>query len=409
MKLEGEAQQSRTRKQTVRTSVRTGLWVVIAITLMVGLSGCGPPTPDVVLVGGIFDLTGATNEVGIPYANGVRDYVQCINERGGINGRQIGLIDEDYVYNIERAQALYTRLVEEDEVLVIMGWGTGDTEVLRPRIAADEIPFMSASYSEELTIIETAPYNFLIGVTYSDQMRVALRYILDSWTDTTRLPRVAFIYSDTPFGLSPIQDGRDYAVAHGIEVVDEQIVSLSAIDVTNELQAMAATNPDYAIVQETTAAASVIVLTAREMDLPTQFVLLNWAADEKLIRLCGEAAEGVLGTLSFSLISEDAPGLAEIRSFNQARGIDPATRNIRYVQGWVTMQVMTEGIRRAGDDLTGRGIREGLESLTDFETGGITAPITFSPTSHKGATALRIYQVQEGEWVPITDYLEAQP
>lgn len=53
---------------------------------------------------------------------------------------------------------------------------------------------MSASYSEELTIIETAPYNFLIGVTYSDQMRVALRYILDSWTDTPRLPRVAFIY-----------------------------------------------------------------------------------------------------------------------------------------------------------------------------------------------------------------------
>ena len=393
----------------MRTSVRTGSWVVIAITLMVGLSGCGPPTPDVVLVGGIFDLTGATNEVGIPYANGVRDYVQCINELGGINGRQIELIDEDYGYNIERAQALYTRLVEEDEVLVIVGWGTGDTEVLRPRIAADEIPFMSASYSEELTIIETAPYNFLIGVTYSDQMRIALRYILDSWTDTTRLPRVAFIYNDTPFGLSPIQDGRDYAAAHGIEVVDEQIVSLSAIDVTNELQAMAATNPDYAIVQETTAAASVIVLTSWEMDLPTQFVLLNWAADEKLIRLCGEAAEGVLGTVSFSLISEDAPGLAEIRAFNQARGIDPATRNIRYVQGWVTMQVMTEGIRRAGDDLTGKGIREGLESLTDFQTGGITAPITFSPTSHKGATALRVYQVQEGEWVPITDYLEAQP
>ena len=155
------------------------------------------------------------------------------------------------------------------------------------------------------------------------------------------------------------------------------------------------------------------MLTAREMDLPTRFILLNWAADEKFISLCGEAAEGVLGTVPFSFISDvsesAAPGLAEIRAFNRAEGTDPSTCNIRYVQGWVTMQVMAEGIRRAGDDLTGKGIREGLESLTNFETGGITPPITFSPTSHKGAMALRIYQVQEGEWVPISGYIEAQP
>jgi branched-chain amino acid transport system substrate-binding protein len=395
-----------------RTDSKNG-WVIIVAILMVCLNGCGPRIPDVIRVGGIFDLTGATNEVGIPYADGVRDYVQYINQQGGINGRQIELIDEDYGYNIERGKELYARLVEEEDVLVIMGWGTGDTEVLRPLIAADGIPFMSASYSEELTVIETAPYNFLIGVTYSDQMRIALRYILDNWTDTSRPPRVTFIYNDTPFGLSPIQDGRDYAAAHSVEVVDEQIISLSALDVTDELRAMASTNPDYAIVQETTAAASVIVLTAREMDLPTQFILLNWAADEKFVSLCGEAAEGVLGTVPFSFISDvgeaAAPGLAEIRAFNRARGTDPSTCNIRYVQGWVTMQVMAEGVRRAGDDLTGKGIREGLETLTNFETGGITPPITFSPTSHKGAMALRIYQVQEGEWVPISSYIEAQP
>jgi len=393
----------------MKRNVRTGLWVVAAITLLVSLCGCKPGVPDVVKVGGIFDLTGATSDVGIPYANGIRDCVRYINEQGGINGRQIELIDEDYGYNLERAEAVYTRLVEEEKVLSIMGWGTGDTEALRPHIAADHIPSMSASYSEDLTIMEMAPYNFLIGVTYSDQMRIALRYILDNWTDTSRPPRVAFLYNDTRFGLSPIQDGRDYAAAHGIEVVDEQIISLSAIDATDELQAMAARNPDYAIVQETTAAGSVIVLAAQELELSTQFILLNWAADEKLIALSGKAAEGVLGTVPFTFIFQDAPGLAEIRAFNQAQGGDPATRNIRYVQGWVTMRVMAEGIRQAGDNLTGEGIREGLEGLTNFDTGDITAPITFSPTSHRGATALRIYQVRGGEWAPITDYIEAQP
>jgi hypothetical protein len=63
----------------VGTSMRVGLWVVIGITLVVGLNGCGPRTPDVILVGGIFDRTGATNDVGIPYADGVRDCVQYVN------------------------------------------------------------------------------------------------------------------------------------------------------------------------------------------------------------------------------------------------------------------------------------------------------------------------------------------
>lgn len=384
-------------------------WLMVSVLVAASLGGCAPRAPEVIRVGAIFDLTGATRDVGIPYADGVRDCVAYINGQGGINGRLIELIDYDYGYNVERARETYTRLVEEEDVLVIMGWGTGDTEALRPLIAEDEIPFMSASYSEELTRVDTAPYNFLIGVTYSDQMRIALQYILDNWTISSRRPRVAFIYSDTPFGRSPLQSGRDFATAHDIQIVDEQIVSLSAIDATPEMRAMARANPDYAIVQETAAAASVIAMAVDELDLPVQLILLNWAGDEKLIDLAGPSAEGILATVPIAFPYERVPGLEEIRRFNEENGVEWSRRSSRYVQGWVTMQVMAEGIRRAGDNLTGPGIRAGLESIENLDTGGITAPITFSATSHKGARALRIYRVQNGLWVPISDYIEAQP
>ncbi len=393
----------------MKTKSTIHMLLALAILFAIMLSACGQRTPDVVRIGGIFDLTGATSDVGIPYANGVRDAVKYINSLGGINGRQIELIDEDYGYNIERGKTLYTRLVEEESVVAIMGWGTGDTEALRPLIATDQIPFMSASYSEALTVMENAPYNFLIGVTYSDQMRIALQYILDTWTDTSRPPRVALLYNDTAFGLSPIQDGRDYAAAHGIEIVDEQIISLSTTDATSELTAMSAAKPDYAIVQETTAAGAVIVSNIRELGLETKIILLNWTADEKLIALAGEAAEGVLGTVPCAFFHEDVPGLKQLKDYAAAQGIAESTLNIRYVQGWVTMQVMAEGIRLADDNLTGAGIREGLERLTNYDTGGIIAPINFSSTSHKGASALKIYQVQDGSWTPITGYITAKP
>ena len=81
----------------------------------------------------------------------------------------------------------------------------------------------------------------------------------------------------------------------------------------------------------------------------------------------------------------------------------------RYCQGWATALVMAEGLRRTGDNLTGEALREALETIRDFSTGGITAPISFLPTSHKGSVALRIYQVvdaEQGIIKPVTGFIE---
>ena len=136
----------------------------IILVLLLSLAGCGGQV-ETIRIGGIFDLTGPTSDVGVPYADGVRDYIDYVNAQGGINGRPVELIYEDYAYEVPRSLDLYERLVEEENVLAILGWGTGDTEALREHIARDQIPLMSASYAESLTIIKEAPYNFLIGVT----------------------------------------------------------------------------------------------------------------------------------------------------------------------------------------------------------------------------------------------------
>ena len=81
-----------------------------------------------------------------------------------------------------------------------------------------------------------------------------------------------------------------------------------------------------------------------------------------------------------------------------------------YVQGWWTMAVMVEGLRRVvaqGQDLTGENIKAALESLTDFDTGGVTVPISFTPDDHRGSKGMRMFEVQGGEWQPLTEFLSA--
>lgn len=358
-------------------------------------------------VGGIFDLTGGTADVGVPYADGVKDFVAYINEKGGVNGRKIDLIWADYAYKIPQAEEIYSRLTTQDKVVAIMGWGTGDTEAMAPKINKDKIPFMSASYSEHLVKnVQTNPYNFMIGVTYSDQTRVALKYIKDNYKGTGN-PKVAFIYNDSGFGKSPLEDGKNWAAKHGVDIVDEEIVALTALDATSQLLNMQKKSPDYAIIQETAMATATILKDAKKLGIKTKFIGLNWAADEKVIELAKDAAEGYIGAIPFAFINEDAPGLQEIKDYNKAKGVDWTKQTIRYVQGWISMKVMAEGFKRAGDNLTGEGIKAALQTIKNYDTGGITAPLTFSPESNKGALKMKLYEVKNGKWVPFTDYIQA--
>ncbi len=380
---------------------------LVAIALVLHCS-CRGGKSDEIRVGGIFDLTGPTSETGSMYANGVKDYIDFINERGGINGKRVRLITIDTAYILARDLAAYDRLVKQDKVHLIIGWSTGSTEKLAPRLAKDRIPFTSVSYSTWLTDISRAPYNFLTGPTYSDQMKISLKYIRDSWKDAGRKPRVAFLYNDKEYGRSPIADGRAYAREFGIDLVGEDVVFLDAREVREQVLKLKEKKPDYVIINNTAWPTYVILRDAKILGLDARFIGLIWSCDEKLITLAGKDAEGFLGTTPYVAIDPRLPGVREIIDFNRRRGVKSDSVMFLYANGWTTAKVMLEGARRAGDDLSGINIRKEIESIRDFGTGGITAPFAFSDTNHVGLQKLKLSQVLGGKWRPITDFIGAE-
>ena len=172
--------------------------LVAGLVALTGGCGGGGGASDAVKVGAIFDLTGPTADVGTDYADGMRGFVDWINMQGGIEGRPIELIYQDYAYQVSRAEQLYSQFIGEG-VVAFMGWGTGDTEALKLRIAEDEIPFSSASLSHVLGDPAEAPYNFLLAPSYTDQFRIALDWIARNHGDGT--PIVALMHNASPFGF----------------------------------------------------------------------------------------------------------------------------------------------------------------------------------------------------------------
>jgi len=376
------------------------LFAVVSIMfIFLGLSFA-----QTVKVGALVDMTGGTGDVGKPYADGIKDCVKWFNENGGINGKKIDLILLDYGYKIPQAIAIYKQFKRE-KVVAIHGWGTGDTEALSKFVTKDKIPYFSASYSEHITNPKNNPYNFLVGATYSDQARIALKFIKDKGDKKT----VAFIYNDTGFGRSPFfPDGEEYAKKIGVKLVDKQVVDLKALDATSQLLNLSKAGAEYALVQETYMATSTILKDAKKLGLDTRFIGLNWTFGKTIIELAKDAAEGFYGTSSFAFWDQtNIEGIKFLHELNKKYHPDVTYREVNYIQGFSSMYVLLSALKMTKGELNGENIKNTLESFKDFSTMELTAPVTFTKESHKGVTSLRIYQVKDSNIVPVTDYITA--
>ena len=388
----------------------TARMVALGGAMLVG-AGCGgggaDPDDRSIKVGAIFDFTGPTADVGTDYGDGVRGFADWINSGGGIEGRPIDLIYQDYGYQVDRAEQLYTQFVGEGAV-IFMGWGTGDTEALRLRIAEDEIPFSSASLSHRLGDPAEAPYNFLLATTYSDQFRIALDWVAENHSGGT--PIVALMHNASPFGLSPArQGGVEFAEARGIDLTLYEMPR-GAVDFTAEFARIRQSGAQYVVFQNTSGPAAVALTNARSLGLDVTFFCLNWCSNAQVVQLAGDAAEGLMGTMPYAPLSVDVPGTRVIREYLESRGESPEGKTNAYTQGWWTFAAFAEGIRRvlaAGEELTGANIKAALETFADYDLGGVTAPVTFTPTDHRGSKGLRIFRVEEGRWTPFTDFVQA--
>jgi len=375
--------------------------------VLIGLFVVGfgaPPSgaQGVIKLGNLVDLTGPTSDQGKDIAQGRIDAVQYFNDHGGVNGKKIELVSVEYGFQPPRAVAAYKRFVEQDKVLLVLGYGTPDTEALRPYITKDKIPYLSGSYSGHLTDPRQTPYNFPGGIDYSSQIRIFLNYVKETWTDGSRKPRVGFIFADNAYGRAPIEVGRAYAKEIGVDLVDEEIIPTVLTDATSQLLTMKKKDPDYAYINTNTQWVPVVLKDSYKLGLKTKYVVNNYGIDERTPKLAGEAAEGVLGIQDVAYWGENVPGMKTLMDFNQSHHGGEVHAS-PYMRGWLWVIVSVEAIKRAGANPTGESIKSALETMKDFDTWGLTPPFTYTNEDHRPTNRARLVLIKDGKIVQLKE------
>ena len=383
-----------------------------AATMALALSACGGAATDdgtdsadggdgakkAIKIGIIADLTGATGDVGTPYNEGMLGYIDAINAKGGIDGHKIEAMSNDYAYKVPEAEALYKKYVN-DGAVVIQGWGTGDSEALRSKVAADELPFMSASYAEVLTDPKESPYNFVVAPTYSDQMRVALNWINE---DSGGTGEVAVFHSDSPFGTAPVADGQKWIADKGLKLGFKAYPMPKTPNQVGLLTQAKSQGAKYIVIQNVSSPAAQVAKDIKAQGLDMKIVCLNWCADELFVKTAGaENAEGTVMVQPFAFPTAAKPGHKAIEDYLTSKGGSLVDKGVHYVQGWSTMDVMAKGIEKAlkdGDELDGPSIKKALETMGAIDSQGLIGDgkVEFTADSHRGNTGTGVYTVKGG-------------
>jgi branched-chain amino acid transport system substrate-binding protein len=359
------------------------------------------------------DTTGATSDVGKDYALGMAEAWKYINEQGGVNGKKIKYTWFDYGYRIPEAITKY-KLLKRLGSIVIMGWGTGDTEALSPTINKDKMPYVSASYSAHLTDPKKTPYNLFFSTDYSTNARACITAWFDKkWPKHKdygkRKPRFACSYHFAhPYCSAPIKAIKDQATLLGFEIGGDVNVSLFALDTKSQIMALKKFEPDLLWHGNTTMSVSATIRDAYALGLGADHIVNNWGFDENLPRLAGEAAEGVMGATPVAFYGQDYKNMdivvASAKKYNP--GVPQSKRLNRTPQAWGDALVTWEAMKRAdkAGDLTGPGImKKGFETMRNYDIGLGAAPLTYTATDHRPGTGCIVQEWKDGKFQEVAN------
>jgi branched-chain amino acid transport system substrate-binding protein len=360
---------------------------------------------DTVKVGIITDTTGVVADYGRHLLMGVSDYIKHINEKGGIHGRKLHLIHEDDQYKIPLAIAAFEKLVTKDEVLAILHCGgTPQTIALLPKIEKEKVPVIPPGMLPPM-YTPYKRYVFSYGSTYSNQIEVLIDYIIHDLK--VKAPKTGIVYWPVEWAKEGLKASKDRLKAYGIESVGEIELPMGAVDASSQVLSMKRVGAEYLIIFTLAPGIINFIKTAEKFDYFPTYLTFTWCADDSILKAVGKGAKAYYAGSMFGVWNDDCPGGKEMREIAQKYGSSPRLPTL-YIQGYTTTTILVEGLRRAGRNLTVEKFVDALETLREFDCGGMLSPMTYTSTSHNPSEYSKVVKADTERliFVPVTKWVK---
>ncbi|NTV87312.1 MAG: ABC transporter substrate-binding protein [Burkholderiaceae bacterium] len=349
----------------------------LALTLSWALAADGV-TKNQILVGQNITLQGGKNDYGVAVQEGIQTYLNFINGRGGVNGRQIVLktLDDDNKGNLAEANA--RQLVEQDKVFILFGSVEGGPSTAVMKAAIDlKVPFFGPIAGSPTLRRPHQPLVFPVRAEHREEFRALLGY-----GKSIGATRVGFLRADSETGQQHLANVKLLSQELGMELVADLPFKSDVADAQIDQMVSQLEKGRAQIVfnHGSPGVYEKLIRKSRAKGLSTNFYAVN-SGSAQMAKHLGPLAHGMVFTQVVPSPWERKTAIT--REYQEEFGKQKPGREFSYgsLEGYVTAKALVAALRLAGPEPTRESFLAGLTNAS-LDLNGLRA--VYNRDQHTG-------------------------
>jgi ABC-type branched-subunit amino acid transport system substrate-binding protein len=332
-----------------------------------------------ILLGESAAFSGPSAQLGIDLHAGAKLYFDSVNQQGGVYGRKIEIVTADDKYEPDLAARNTQRLIQDDGVFALFGYvGTPTSNAALPIFTAAHVPFF-APFSGAQSLREPFHHEiFHIRAGYAEETE----HLVDRLAGVG-IRNIAVFHQNDAYGQAGLEGVQQALKKRGIALAADATVERNSVNVAAAAQRLLAKRPDAIIQISTYSASAALIKAMRQAGYTGQFHNVSFVGSQPLAAALGADGPGVgvSQVVPFPWKTSN-PVVAEYqKELKRAKAGEP---NFSSLEGYIAAKVFTEGLRRAGPELTRDRLISALESI-GLKNYDIGFPVEFSANNHRGS------------------------
>lgn len=339
------------------------------------------------VIGQVAPLSGVLASTGQQMVVGGKIYFDFINAQGGIHGAMIRQEVMDDGYKVAETVRLTRELLARPEVIALFGFaGTANvTQLLTEGVLESGGAALIAPYTGGESLRDPFnPWIFHVRAGYAAEAEHMVKQVT-----TLGMDRIAVMYQDDGFGKAGLAGVENALAKRNLKLAAAASYERNTDKVEDAVKTIRASNAQAIIMISVNKPSAAFAKQYREGGGGAQLYNISVVDPAELVKLAGLKNVHGLG------ISQVVPypfmaSLPVARQYQELLKKYAPNEVVNYTsfEEFVGAKVLVEGLRRAGPNPTRAKVVKALESISSYDTGGIT--VGYSASNRIGSRYVEV-------------------